>query len=260
MKSHFQALYNHVYEGLENPPKLNALAVLRWRTKTREQAEAKAEWEAAEERSGHFRLSPSRLPSPYIRSPVRAMHSSIVSAESSSRMRPSTDGRPGSTHSSDQSRKPYKPAIGIDAWTYSIEDVSRYKACEGVVNYFVPPSRPISELMNSNDGSVEMLSKIEESAENGSFMGGGGGNDRIASASTASLLGEASPETSVAGLSRSTSIETGKRSRLNSRDQTSPVCHPGDTRRVRTNHTGNTSPRAADYASVSKDPEGSGED
>ncbi|ORX37782.1 hypothetical protein BD324DRAFT_680664 [Kockovaella imperatae] len=43
--SHLRHYYNLVYEGIDNPPRLNPLAVLRWKHKTEEQLNVQAHWE-----------------------------------------------------------------------------------------------------------------------------------------------------------------------------------------------------------------------
>ena len=43
--SHLRNYYNLVFEGLDDPPRLNPLAILRWKHKTEEQAELQGRWE-----------------------------------------------------------------------------------------------------------------------------------------------------------------------------------------------------------------------
>lgn len=43
--NHLRAYYQHMYDGIEDPPRMNPLVVLRWKHRTDEQAEAKRLWE-----------------------------------------------------------------------------------------------------------------------------------------------------------------------------------------------------------------------
>lgn len=88
-KVHLWAYYGHVFDGLAHPPRLNHLAVIRWRSRSEEQA-------ALAEDSVH---SESR------RSLVKSVR------------------KPGA------------------AWQVTISDVENYKACGGIVRYFIPPAQ-----------------------------------------------------------------------------------------------------------------------
>ena len=149
--SHLRAYYNHVYEDIDNPPKLNALAILRWKHKSEEQVDAKCRWER------RSKLSHGRPISPHSVAHLGcALNSSPGSLSSSRRPRESDEtGRPKSKNSGndvDQSSSKSRrdgPGSVLQNWQYTVEDIANYKAADGVVNYFIPPRQPVDFADNS---------------------------------------------------------------------------------------------------------------
>lgn len=121
--SHLRAFYTHVYDGIDNPPRLNPLAILRWKAKTDEQHEAKARWQ---EEQADKAKQPTSFPSVWTEN---ASNTSLPSA-----------GSP---------RKRSKVR-----WKYTVEDIEAYKEADGVVNYFIPPRPPHSEASSKPEESI----------------------------------------------------------------------------------------------------------
>jgi len=192
--SHLRAYYTFIYDGIDEPPRMNPLAVLRWKHKTEEQSEARAKWE----RERKLASSTNEF---------GAVHSSPVSINSRApRPSTSTNDRPS-------------PASN---WRYSINDITAYNDADGVVNYFIPPRPTYEELRarSSNSPSARSPSLAEPRdtqarspsplPHHGSSVAGSMdksvGKAHVTSASTVSLA--APPSTmDTEPLSRSTSIE-----------------------------------------------------
>jgi hypothetical protein len=121
--SHLRAFYTHVYDGVDNPPRFNPLAVLRWRIKSDDQAEARNRWEAEQVDKAK---QPTSFPSAWSGSPQR--------------------------RSSTPRRK--------IRWSYTIEDVEAYKEANGVVNYFIPPRGATSEISQVSS-IIEHVQELE---------------------------------------------------------------------------------------------------
>ncbi|EIW71562.1 hypothetical protein TREMEDRAFT_60485 [Tremella mesenterica DSM 1558] len=198
--SHLRAYYSHVYDGVEDPPRLNPLAVLRWKEKTEIQREAKKRWQAEQ-----------RNPSPNKQVYPHAIHSSPVSMDSLSRVRSSLDSaRPTSLQSPVNRTSPLKPRRETPkepahAWRYTVDDIEAYKEADGVVNYFIPP-RPT--VVFSDDPISEGGSRHESSAGE-SMRKHDSARQRVVSASVLSLADVEPTSTagSVAPLSRTTSMD-----------------------------------------------------
>ncbi|ORY34806.1 hypothetical protein BCR39DRAFT_556311 [Naematelia encephala] len=187
--SHFRAYYNHIYDGIENPPRMNPLAVLRWKHRVEEQTEAKARWEEQHK-------------SPHAGSWTRngAVHDSPVSADSSRFRQSGESTRPTSLGSSRHEpirRKGH-------GWRYTMEDVAAYKACDGAINYFIPPREERSAPSISSDRAAS--SRPESTTSKKSTPA----KMRITSASMISLYDDTTAEPSL-DLSRTASVETGGR-------------------------------------------------
>ncbi|WVR08103.1 hypothetical protein IAU60_005149 [Kwoniella sp. DSM 27419] len=154
--AHFRAYYQHVYDGIEDPPKLNPLAVLRWRIRTDEQNAARTQWERAQREAGSGRNESVRDATVGTAFGAENMHNSPMSMGSTSRsaQRKSIE----SAQSSDR-QKGFaglgRSQAGSDShvdlqpkargWKYSVEDIASYKAANGVVNYFIAPRQPLTE-------------------------------------------------------------------------------------------------------------------
>ena len=188
--SHLRAYYNRIFEGIEDPPGVNPLAILRWKHRTEEQTEARTAWEKENRAS--------------LQNEFGALNASPMSV--------------GSKNHETSSSSDKKAA---DKWRYSVNDISSYNAAGGVVNYWVAP-RPA---FNQRTSSVQTSSTMARSPSplvreeisrsiNGdaSSLAGSvgkptGPRDRIASASTMSLADAAHSNASNEALSRSASID-----------------------------------------------------
>lgn len=205
--SHLRAYYNHVYDGLEDPPRLNPLAVLRWKERSTAQREAKEKWEAQQKKHAS---SPSRQ----IYS--GAVHSSPVSVDSLSRgNRESFESAPHTSFESSLRASPMNSKSRQDvehqaaqAWRYTVEDIEAYKEADGVVNYFIPP-RPT--ILIQDEAASEKSSRPDESSHASSSKKGPRTEVRIGSPSDVSLIDDHLSHISNSPLSRSTSIDHAQR-------------------------------------------------
>ncbi|OCF43808.1 hypothetical protein I317_02250 [Kwoniella heveanensis CBS 569] len=218
--SHLRAYYQHIYEGIENPPKLNHLAILRWRIKTDEQNEARRKWEQAHHdndstRRSHFgeniHSSPMSIGSS---TKFSGLRKSIESARSTSF---------GSLHRNQDASKQKSEGTRQRGWNFTVEDIGAYKACNGAVNYFIPPRRThpdVEVLTEDEDQPASLPTRTESRRDDNSSMAGSsrkGHHDirtGVKTASNASLM-EVEGEGVLNGdqshtLSRSASIETGQ--------------------------------------------------
>ncbi|WWD20266.1 hypothetical protein CI109_104742 [Kwoniella shandongensis] len=241
--SHLRAYYQHVYDGVDHPPRLNPLAVLRWRTKTDEQNETRSKWEAQQDhgdvtstrsdKSGAHHASP-RAGGPHWGDMLHASPMSVDSPRfkgSRKSLESNHSVSRGSTHRS-HDMSPRKKKAGYDGyrssrgWEYSVEDIASYKACNGVVNYFIPPRRkPIDiDVMTEDEREFGRFPasnndrRDDESSMAGSRSSKKNENlsrHKVQTASNVSLVdgeGLTNGEGSVAPLSRTTSAETGGKS------------------------------------------------
>ncbi|WVW86993.1 hypothetical protein I302_109049 [Kwoniella bestiolae CBS 10118] len=166
-----RAFYSHVYEGVDDPPKLNPLAVIRWRIKTEEQTEARLRWEQEQQHDyQHSNKSDTsgftNHASPH--SLTRAnhfggnMHTSPMSVGSSSRYGPRKSVESNRSVSLGSLRKSTEKKGHDDkrryekGWGYSVDDIVNYKTAKGQVNYFIPPRR--------SHPDVEVLTEDEDRA------------------------------------------------------------------------------------------------
>ena len=225
--SHLRAFYNHVYEGIDNPPKMNPLAVLRWRMRTDEQAEAKAKWES------QSKLSPAKPTAAW----SGAMHSSPASM-ASGLGGSSESGRAGgslgfSRPPGASPRKSQRAGLGASTaskgWRYTVEDVGAYKACDGVVNYFIPPRSAVRDDDASEQSERHQVQ--EEGSADGSSRQDNHEQVRVLPAADVSHADAPhatvdSPEESLAALSRTASVETGGRSGKGIPDNRVSRIHP----------------------------------
>ncbi|KAK8849639.1 hypothetical protein IAR55_004974 [Kwoniella newhampshirensis] len=249
--SHLRAYYQHVYDGIDNPPRLNPLAILRWRTKTDDQNEARRRWEAQHDRAD-VSSTRSEQSMPQHSSPQAKgshwggmIHSSPMSVESSSGFkdrRKSVESNPSFSRASTQKShelSPRKKKAGLDGfrsnrgWEYSVDDIASYKACNGVVNYFIPPRKePLDIEVMAKVGDVQHGSRAGQTRrDDGSSMAGSRSSKkgmqesrmRVQTASNLSLLDAErsglNGDESVAPLSRTTSVETGGKSISGTWDQ-----------------------------------------
>ncbi len=204
--SHLRAYYNHIYDGLDNPPRMNPLAVLRWRIRTNEQIEAKSKWEAlqtetkvAPDFGDIMHASPVSIGTPHFGRPAKS-EANRPSSLGSNRM-----------PSPRRNKSEFDFASTAKRWRYTMEDVAAYKECDGVVNYFIPPRPPSAtevvgcERMESrpeNSSIADSMKKVDTQAQANVTAASQNGNDRSTE----------SPDASLAPLSRSVSFETGGQS------------------------------------------------
>ncbi|WVF68452.1 hypothetical protein IAT40_003218 [Kwoniella sp. CBS 6097] len=233
--SHLRAYYQHIYDGIDNPPKLNHLAILRWRIKTDKQNEARNKWEQAQRDNDSSRSQGSarHLASPSIGHTKGAhfgenIHSSPMSAGSSNKLgglRKSIESaRSTSFGSLHRNQDPAKKNDGESrkrGWQFTVEDIGSYKACDGAVNYFIPP-RPthpdVEVLTEDEDRPASLPTRTESRRDDTSSMAGSSRKGHhytrtgVKTASNASLMeveGVHNGDQSQT-LSRSASIETGR--------------------------------------------------
>ncbi|WWC73765.1 uncharacterized protein I206_107737 [Kwoniella pini CBS 10737] len=242
-----RAFYSHVYEGIEDPPKLNPLAVVRWRIKTEEQNQARQRWER--EQGDHHshqsdRSGLNHQTSPYNRSRSNhfgdTLHSSPMSMGSSNGHGIHGPRRSNESHRSTSLgsfKKPNdtthnKTARFEKGWGFSVDDISRYKIAKGHVNYFIPPKRShydVDVMTEDEDEGTPLPFSPQSSASkpNGGDTSRKDDSSSIAASSKKSHLHKMGVKTAsntslmdvegVLGednlpLSRSTSIETGGKS------------------------------------------------
>ncbi|WVQ95991.1 hypothetical protein IAU59_003091 [Kwoniella sp. CBS 9459] len=236
--SHLRAYYQHIYDGIDNPPKLNHLAILRWRIKTDQQNEARRKWEQAQRDNDS---SKSRNSTQHHSSPSNGhvkgthfgenVHSSPMSIGSSTKfngLRKSIESARstsfGSLHRTRDLSKKQDGESRRNGWNLTVQDIDSYKACDGTVNYFIPP-RPIHpdvEVLTEDEDQPTSLmpARTESRRDDTSSMAGSSRKDHtytrtgVHTASNASLmevegvLNENEDQSNM--LSRSASIETGR--------------------------------------------------
>lgn len=176
VSSQLRAYYHHVYEGLDEAPGLNPLAVLRWKHRTQEQKEAKKKWEKQQKHS-----------------PSKSRSSNGLEGYGSPGSSMSVQSRPSQERQSSQS--PDEPA---GWWRYSVHDIVAYNDAGGVVNYFIPPRRKLdcpspAESVNPSRATTPQPHQQPEPHEeirsdiSASDRKSAGGRARVTSASTTSF-------------------------------------------------------------------------
>lgn len=213
---HLDGYYSFIYQGLDNPPKFNPLAVLRWVRRTDEQKEARAKWA-----SEHV-VDATRLTSPLPWLGARSSLSSPVPDGLRSLGSPTHLGSPLPARS--VASVASKEARIAPGWHYSLDDVQGYNESGGRVDFFIPPVLPPKPLESPEPAerahSISVQSDAHMSLPSIEF-----GQDRdkdalavatrITSPSTPSLLrslenGDEGTG-SGGGVSRRESIDTGHR-------------------------------------------------
>ncbi|GMK55100.1 hypothetical protein CspeluHIS016_0201560 [Cutaneotrichosporon spelunceum] len=131
---HLDRYYALIDQGLENPPKLNLLAVLRWKHKNEVQRQARDKWVREHVEPSSHLASPLLWPGGPTggASPMsEGMHSLSPRLVGSS--------RPPAPHSitSATSRTEYR--AGRD-WQYMLDDIQGYNESGGRVEFFIPPN------------------------------------------------------------------------------------------------------------------------
>lgn len=161
--THLDAYYSLIYDGIVNPPKMNPLAVLRWKKRNSEQKEARLKWEA--DSSKPFSSDTSK-------SPYRPGHTSRNSFNSS--FGTALNPKPLGGVADEEVRN-------APGWYYSLNDVVAYNACGGRVDFFIPPASTIEENEHGdagNAGGVSTSVKSGQSAETKSHRPSFGSEDR----------------------------------------------------------------------------------
>lgn len=186
---HFDAYYSLVYQGIEQPPKVNSLAVIRWVKRTEEQRDAMKKWEESQ-REGSDHLQRHVSPSSF---PMGFQSNSSVGYGDSSRFLTS----PNPLRSSlSRSRSTTDLPPICPGWHYSIENIQVYRACNGKVDFFIPPTPQIEEAESAFSGDAETPYTAEEhvplsvTSSNVDYKANGiSAHAAIASPSLPSLLG-----------------------------------------------------------------------
>lgn len=225
---HLDSLYAAVNDALVHPPKLNPLAILRWKRRTEEQKSAKARWESEQVGLDGMPLRNSAG------SPTLWSNGGSVSSP-----RVSIDNRRGLS--------PYNRSVSSNqehlfapGWHYTLDDINAYNACSGKVNFWFPPmpiehvpspvaSPVVSPRESTSDlpypyapqsnasASTHLLSRpsISDSLGEREMYHKDGAAVRIASPSMPSLVGidHVLDENGAAALSRQSSLDNGHRLR-----------------------------------------------
>lgn len=143
--THLDAFYSLIYDGISNPPKMNPLAVLRWKKRTDEQKEARAKWEAEH-------LKPPSVGTSV--SPSRPGHTSRNSFSSSYNR--AISPRPSGGIAEEE-------AHVAPGWYYSLNDVVAYNACDGRVDFFIPPAPPAESKHDDGVRSTGFSTSVKSS-------------------------------------------------------------------------------------------------
>lgn len=155
-----------MYDGLENPPRMNPLAVLRWKHRTEEQNRLREQWEERASREIAERIVQDKGRSP--RSGFSERFSDSSRSLHIDSQRPTKANGLGYLRRTSASR----PNGGLNGpgkfpaqwWRYTIEDVSAYKECKGVVDYFIPPRDTPPEQTNAEGEGIEKPSLSEDAS------------------------------------------------------------------------------------------------
>lgn len=231
--SHLWARYSQVYETIEEPPKLNPLAILRFKHKTAEQDEARARYK--EERA-ELDKEPTSFPS------VWTQGGPPSSASLGGRTKPRSTGVSTKDARSSTSIKSGKTNyVTAPGWQYTVDDASAYRAAGGRVQYHMPQqaidtaiirsvdSLPVTQANRSHAGGDDFNPSSDAHAiDLGSSLGSQGRrsigldgdhqpvfNGNLRSTSMLSVNGATSnsPGSSRMDLARTSSIEAGHANR-----------------------------------------------
>ncbi|WRT69632.1 uncharacterized protein IL334_006621 [Kwoniella shivajii] len=232
--AHLRALYQHVYDGIESPPKLNPLAIVRWKIKTEEQNEARSRWEQ-EQSLGDVKSDKSNitnLASPQTQTRTNHLGGNIQSSpmsigsstkygfrQSAETHRPASLGSLG--RANDSSPRKGKVSHYEKGWSYTVEDFAAYQATKGQVNYFIAPrkSHPDVEVLTEDERPPDNSQVSRSNKDDNSSIADSNKKSHlhtmgVKTASNTSLLEVEGVLGENNALSRSTSIETGRGSNL----------------------------------------------
>ncbi|CAK9784531.1 hypothetical protein CC85DRAFT_326046 [Cutaneotrichosporon oleaginosum] len=183
---HLDGYYSFIYQGLENPPKLNLLAVLRWKRKTEIQKQAREKWVKEHVDSTH-------LASPGLWSGGLSGSPSSPASDAIRALSPRLFGSPSPLPPRSVASATSKPEhrAGRD-WQYTLDDIQGYTDTGGRVDFFIPPNvapEPVEReraqsLSLQSEAQLSVPSEVAESAT---------GAEKELSPSTARLVSPSTP-------------------------------------------------------------------
>lgn len=232
--SHLWAWYAQIFDSIEDPPKKNPLAILRFKERTQEQEELRTRHRLEQaERDKDPTSFPSVWSNPVYQTPNLA--GSSKTGQSNGRLKTSsTDiSARGARSSASMARTGHQ--IGGEGWHYTVDDVSAYREAGGVVKYFMPPLQAEPQAIRSSESlhptqtarphqqaTGDDFHPTPEAPEVdlGSSLGSNGrpggtpvGNPRSLSMLSINASLGGSPGSSQMNLARTSSIETGHTSK-----------------------------------------------
>jgi hypothetical protein len=151
---HLDGYYSYIYQGLENPPKLNLLAVLRWKHKTEAQKQAREKWVREHADSGH-------LASPLLWPGGRSGPNSPAS-EAMRSLSPRLLGSPHPLPPRSVASATSKPEqrAGRD-WQYTLDDIQGYNESGGRVDFWIPPNLAPEPVERERAQSLSLQSEAQ---------------------------------------------------------------------------------------------------
>ncbi|BEJ05039.1 hypothetical protein CcaverHIS641_0208560 [Cutaneotrichosporon cavernicola] len=135
---HLDGYYALVDHGLENPPKLNLLAILRWKQKNQAQQQAREKWMRETADSSHLASPPLWPGGPS--GPVSPASEAMRSLSP----RHMGSAYPLPPHSIASATSKPEQHTGRN-WQYTLDDIQGYNKSGGRVDFFIPPSIPPPE-------------------------------------------------------------------------------------------------------------------
>ncbi|ODN78444.1 hypothetical protein L202_04080 [Cryptococcus amylolentus CBS 6039] len=124
--AHLRAYYHHVYDCVDNPPRLNFTKMLRWLSETDKQNAARSQYHESLQREQH------EDEGTVVRGSVHSSKVNLAGSVGSSRSPSHSSKRKSNEVSPHKKTKPRR-------WNYTVEDIQVFRESGGVVNYFVPP-------------------------------------------------------------------------------------------------------------------------
>lgn len=164
--AHLRAYYQHVYDCIENPPRLNFPKMLRWLTETDKQNALRAQYYAASHHQGDADHAHEQPNARSIGSSSRVDLSGSQRSVGSGRTHSVSSNR----RSNDVSPQKRVPDLVIPhrGWRYTVDDIQAFRDSGGVVNYFVPPRqvRACNDELNEEEASASpqtVANRVEHS-------------------------------------------------------------------------------------------------
>lgn len=238
--SHLWAWYGQIYDSIEDPPKKNPLAILRFKERTQEQEEARAKYRLEKaERDKDPTSFPSVWSNPVYQNPNIAGSSKTGQSNGKGTLKTSSTNTSAKGARSSTSVARTSHQLGPAGWHYTVDDVSAYRDANGVVKYFIPPLQAEPQDIRSSESlhpaqaqSVRPHQQRQHTADDfhptpeapevdlGSSLGSNGrphgipvGNPRSVSMLSVNGSAGGSPGSSQMNLARTSSIETGHTSK-----------------------------------------------